>query len=86
MGVCYLSDFSWKSNLRYLACAFRGGKMTIHQVRCDYCKKVEPLKWNGEHWLVQANWFQFYNDAQACTVNVHSCPDCVPKQKKAKKK
>ncbi len=58
--------------------------MTIHEVKCDYCSKKEPLKYNGEHWLVPANWFQFYNDALARTVDSHSCPDCLPKKKKAK--
>lgn len=60
--------------------------MKIHEVKCDYCGKQEPLKYNGEHWLMPPEWVELYDDQKARTLNEHICPKCRPKAKKSKEK
>jgi len=59
--------------------------MKIFKVKCDYCNTTADLKYNGEHWLMPKGWAQLWDEETARCVEVHICPSCKPKEKKASK-
>lgn len=47
-----------------------------HEIVCDRCGTIAPLKFNGEHWLPASEWVEFYHESRAQMLGIHLCNLC----------
>lgn len=55
---------------------------TIHEFKCDGCRKKVPAKYNGEHWLPPDGWMALWDPLQAECTDEHLCEKCRPRKRK----
>lgn len=60
--------------------------MKLHKVKCDACGAEADMRYNGEHHICPAGWFELYEDHTHSAKDIHLCPDCNPKKKKKEEK
>lgn len=55
-------------------------------VKCDVCEAVAKLKYNGEHYLAPAGWYQLYDDEKSDPIDFFICPKCKMNRLKPEEK